>query len=149
MAKLYHAESGTSYMDWLAARPDVRFVASPIAFVEFESVSAIKERHKTAPAGDAEKARRRLRADVASGLIRGTGPLTEQHLGTARRLIRRFRVYAGLRTLDAIHLAMPQELTAAGAIRYILTADQNLYRVAELLDPAPINPESPPRIIAP
>ena len=116
MAKLYHTEAGTSYMDWLAALPEVRFVASPIAFVEFESVSALKERSKQAPAGEAEKARRRLRADVASGLIRGTGPLTEQHLGTVRRLIRRFGLGLGLRTLDAIHLAIAQELNAAGTI---------------------------------
>ena len=49
----------------------------------------------------------------------------------------------GLRTLDALQLAIALDLRESGRIAVIVTADQRLCRVASLAGCSAVNPEKP------
>ncbi len=44
LAKLYHRESGSEYMDWIVTESGSRSIISRLSIVEIESVLAIKVR---------------------------------------------------------------------------------------------------------
>lgn len=106
LAKLYHQEDGSQYVERLAAVGGSNAIISRLSLVEMESVLAIKVRTGELDAEGRELARRRLRADVAQRRIKVGPAIDEAHYRMSRNLLARYGVERGLRTLDAIQLAV-------------------------------------------
>lgn len=143
LAKLYHQEDGSYFVERLLTARVPSTVISRLSLVEMESVLAIKVRTGELDAGGRELARRRLRADVAQGRIRVGPPIDERHYRKARDLLARYGVQRGLRTLDAIQLAVALGLQEYGAVSAFVAADQRLCRTAEDCGFSTVDPTNP------
>lgn len=141
MAKRYHKETRSDYMDRILEQPGSRSLISDLSIVELEPVLAIKTRTGEIDRQSLEIARRRFRADLARQRILVAPSIHEGHFQSARKLLVRFGVAEGLRTLDALQLAMALDLQEMGQITVLVAADQRLCRVASLAGCSAINPE--------
>jgi uncharacterized protein len=143
LAKLYHKEAGSEYMDRILGEPGARSLISRLSIVEMESVLAIKVRTGEIDQRDVEMARRCLRADLTQRRLLIGPPIRTDHYQTARALLVRYGAAEGLRTLDALQLAVALDLHQIGLISTIVAADQRLCRVAALAGCSAVNPEKP------
>lgn len=146
-AKLYHIEAGTQYVRQLLERPSCTLVISSLTPIEMESVLAIKVRTGELDASGQDFARRRLQADIRQGRVYVGPALSERHYQTARRLLMGYGASMGLRTLDAIQLAVALELNQIGRISIIVTSDQRLCRVVEANGCQAVDPSNPNLIV--
>ena len=143
LAKLYHEEAGSQYVERLLTLPEQNVVISRLSLLEMESVLAIKVRTGELDAEGRELARRRLRADLAQGRLRLGPPIEERHYRKARGLLAGYGVERGLRTLDAIQLAVALELHGGGVVSVFVAADRRLIRVAEDCGVPTVDPADP------
>jgi len=102
--------------------------------VEFESVLAIKVRTGVLDTRVRAIALRRFRANIARDRIIVGPPIEVKHFQSAARLLRVHAVEHGLRTLDAIQLAVAVDLRQTAWISVLVSSDQRLCAVAELAD---------------
>ncbi|MBC8164701.1 MAG: type II toxin-antitoxin system VapC family toxin [Bryobacteraceae bacterium] len=143
LAKRYHKESGSEYMDRILEQLDARSLISHLSVVELESVLAIKTRTGEIDQKALNLARRRFRADLAGQRLIVAPSVHESHFQSARKLLVQYGVAEGLRTLDALQLAIALDLHRVGHIGALVAADQRLCRVASLAGCPAINPEQP------
>lgn len=148
LAKRYHNESGSEHMDRIVEQPGSRSLISHLSIVELESVLAIKMRTGEIDEPGAEIARRCFRADLAQRKLLVAPPVQERHFHSARRLLVLYGVSEGLRTLDALQLAIALDLRQLGHIEVLVAADQRLCRVASMVGCAAVNPENPGPVLA-
>ena len=87
--------------------------------------------------------RRSLRADLVRGRLIVGPPIIARHYHGARTLLVKFGATEGLRTLDALQLAIALDLKELGQVSLVVTADQRLSRVAPLAGCPAVNPERP------
>ena len=99
LAKLYHRESGSEYMDRIFEERGSRPLISHLSIVEMESVLATKMRTGEIDKPAMEIARRRFRADLAQQRLVASPPVSERHFHSARRLLVQYGVSEGHRTL--------------------------------------------------
>jgi predicted nucleic acid-binding protein len=111
--------------------------------VEMESVLAIKVRTGEINEQQAEVARRCLRADLRQRRLLVAPPMQPRHFHAARLLPVKYGATEGLRTLDALQLAVALDMKGTGQIAVLLAADQRLCRVATLAGCPAANPEQP------
>ena len=111
--------------------------------MELESVLAIKVRTDEINQQDAEVARRCLRADLTQQRLFVGPPIHTHHYHAARILLAKYGVAEGLRTLDALQLAIALDLKQAGQVDVMVTADHRLCRVASLAGCPAVNPQEP------
>jgi predicted nucleic acid-binding protein len=143
LAKLYHQEDGSLYVERLVAVRGSNTIISRLSLVEMESVLAIKVRTGELDAGGRELARRRLRADVAQARIRVGPTIDEGHYRKARNLLARYGVEGGLGTLDAIQLAVALGPRDLELVSVFVAADQRLCRAAEDRGFSIVDPTNP------
>ncbi len=143
LAKRYHMENGSDFVDRLLGQIGSRSWISHLSIVEFESVLAIKTRTKQIDPPALEIARRRFRADLAQQRVLVAAPVHEIHFHSARRLLSHYGVTDGLRTLDALQLAVALDLQQSGQIGVLVAADQRLCRVSALAGCPALNPDDP------
>jgi hypothetical protein len=110
LAKLYHVEAGSEYVHRILADPACRLLISRLSVVEMESVFAIKTRTGEIGQQDVEIARRCLRSDLTQQRLLVAPPIRTDHLQTARALLVSHGAAEGLRTLDALQLAIALDL---------------------------------------
>jgi hypothetical protein len=79
LAKLYHKENGSVYMDRIPEQPGSQSVISNLSIVELESVLAIKMRTGEINQQSWEIARRRFRADLARQRLLVAPSVNEGH----------------------------------------------------------------------
>ena len=132
LAKLYHKEIGSDYLERVLQQPNNRSLISRLSIVEMESVFSIKVRSGQLDSVGMAIARRRLRADLSQRRILVAPPVEEKHLHGARRLLAQYGVAEGLRTLDALQLSIALDLQHTGLIVVIVAADQRLCRVCAI-----------------
>jgi len=113
-----------------------------------DSVLAIKMRTGEIDEPAMEIARRRFRADLAQQRLLVAPPVLERHFHSARKLLVQYGVSEGLRTLDALQLAIALDLRQLGHIGVLVAADQRLCRVASIAGCASVNPEKPGPVLA-
>lgn len=135
-------------MDRILERQGSRSLISHLSIVELESVLAIKRRTGEIDRQALEIARRRFRADLARQRIVVAPPVRERHFHSARKLLIQYGVAEGLRTLDALQLAIALDLRELGHMSAFVAADQRLCRVASLAGCSTVNPELPGPILA-
>jgi predicted nucleic acid-binding protein len=122
-----------------------RSLISNLSIVELESVLAIKTRTGEIDQPSLDIARRRFRADLARQRLLVAPPVHEGHFQGARKLLVLYGVSEGLRTLDALQLAVALDLQQAGQISVLVAADQRLCHVAVLAGCAAVEKKKAPR----
>lgn len=130
IAKLYCLEPGTEAVESLASEPETQMVISQLARVELESVLAIKSRSGVLTAGQKSNIRYRLSADLASGRLKLGLALQLEDYPSASRLLDQFGESLGLRTLDALHLAIALRAARQSWISAFVSADKRLSQAA-------------------
>jgi predicted nucleic acid-binding protein len=140
--KHYRTEPGTSKVDALLADPGSRHFVSAVGVVEVHSVFARLVRTGEITAADFNLVRGRFLADVASGLWQVV-EVTSAELQQAQQLLVRHGLSRGLRTLDAIQLAVALALHAANPTDSFVCADANLCQIAASEGLTVLNPEVP------
>jgi predicted nucleic acid-binding protein len=128
LAKLYHKEIGSEYMDHILDERGSQSLVSHLSIVEMESVLAIKIRTREIDEPAMEIARRRFRLIWHSRLVVAP-PVLERHFHSARKLLVQYGASEGLRTLDALQLAIALHLRQLGQIGVLVAADQRFCRV--------------------
>jgi len=111
-----------------------------------ESVFALKVRAGEIDQQAALTARRRLEADLGRQRLL-VATISDEHFRDARRLVSKYGVLEGLRTLDALQLSVALSLKRAGLATVFVAADERLCRVATLEAFAVTNPEQPTAIV--
>lgn len=135
-------------MDRILDERGSRSLISHLSIVEMESVLAIKMRTAEIDEPAMEIARRRFRADLAQRRLLVAPPVIERHFHGARKLLVQYGVSEGLRTLDALQLAIALDLQQLGLIGVLVASDQRLCRVASMVGCASRNPEKPGPVLA-
>jgi predicted nucleic acid-binding protein len=139
LAKLYHKESGSEFMDRIIREPGSQCMISRLSIVEMESVLATKVRTGEIDEIGVDIGRRCLRADLIQGRLLVGPPIVARH--AARLLLIKFAASEGLRTLDALQLAVALDLKQDGDVSLFVAADQKLCRISPLAGCPAINPE--------
>ena len=140
LAKLYHEEPGSDYIEAIVNQPGSKGIVSRLSLVEMESVFAIKVRTGVLDENGRSLALRRLCADIARDRLIVGPPIEQKHYRSAAKLLRLHGVTRGLRTLDALQLAVALDLLDASWISMILSADKRLREVAEACGCPAIDP---------
>jgi len=138
-AKHYRNERGTAKVDALLDKPGSHNFISNLGIIELHSTLARLTRSGEIAAGNFHLVRRRFLADIASGLWKVV-PVTTAHFYHAQQLLIRHGLSHGLRTLDAIQLAVAL-VNNALSIDAFISADGNLCSVAAAERLTVVNPE--------
>lgn len=142
-AKLYHKEPGSDYVERIIVQSGSLAIISHLSIVEMESVLSIKVRTGEINEQQVEIARRCLRADLRQRRLLVGPPIQPRHFHAARLLLVKYGATEGLRTLDALQLAIALDLKDTGRIDVLIAADQRLCRIATLAGCPAINPQQP------
>lgn len=130
-------------MDRIASEAGSQLTISRLSIVEMESVLATKVRTREIDEGGVDLSRRCLRADLIRRRLLVAPPIATRHYHAARTLLAKFGASEGLRTLDALQLAIALDLKQLGHISLFVAADQKLCRIAPLAGCRATNPEKP------
>lgn len=139
VAKLYHAEAGSSVTEGLLSANAGASLISRLAVIEMFSVLAGKLRTGEISQHALDAAQQRFRADLAAARFRVIA-VRARHYTRAEALIRTHGP-AGLRTLDALQLGVTIDLHENGLIDALVAADRVLCRIAPLVGLNVVNPE--------
>jgi predicted nucleic acid-binding protein len=142
LAKLFHAEAGSEAMESLARIPEVRLIISQLSLIEIQSVFATKVRTGAIDQATLDQLRGLFFAELARGRFEVV-LLARRHLSAAEMLVRTHSVGQGLRTLDAIQLAVALDLKRRGAASELVASDKNLCAVASVEGLSVFNPVGP------
>lgn len=144
LVKHYHPELGTPKVDALLQTPGLDHVISRPRVTETFSVFAGKVRAGLVTQVEFAKLCRRFLAD-ARGKLFWVARLLVAHHKEAERLLRTYGPQAGqgIRTLDALQLAVALDLRNKGVIDMLVSSDVRLLTVAQAEGLPIINPEQP------
>jgi predicted nucleic acid-binding protein len=142
LIKHYAEEIGTGIIDRAFDAPDTRRIITDITIIEFHSAFARRMRMGQCDAETFEGAKSELAADIADGHLE-VEPLTEADKADAIRLIEQHGASRGLRTLDALQLAVMNRL-GSEALQTIYCADRVFVAILEAEGFTVIDPEAPP-----
>jgi uncharacterized protein len=140
--KHYWPEVGTARVDALLADGGSRHFLSALGVTELHSVFARLVRTGHITAAEFHLVRGRFLVDVAARLWQVV-EVTPADLQQAQQLLVRHGLTRGLRTLDAIQLAVALALHAVTPLDDFVCADVNLGAVAAAEGMTELNPEIP------
>jgi predicted nucleic acid-binding protein len=142
IAKIYHVESGTeqAIASWVRANTRGRAYISRLSVVEVLSALTKKVREGIISSADLEKARDLFRLDIRNKKWTVTS-VKPGDFKRAASLIEHFGVTQRLRTLDAIQLAVADDLHARGLIDTLVSSDRIICATASSLNLTVFNPQ--------
>ena len=140
LIKLYHPELGSQRIAAVFGEPGRRIIISRLASVELHSALALKTRTGHLGGGDASALRIRFLDDVANGAL-ALVAVSDSHYLAAERLIVHYGDRQGLRTLDALQLAVALDVKDRVGLEAFVAADKALCEVAFLEGLGVLNPE--------
>lgn len=141
LAKIYHDEPGADFMRNLIRNSPPPYISN-LGVIEMYSVLSNKVRSRVLSGDEAERVRAHFLDDIRRGLFRVVA-LNRSHFAAAQALLEMYGDTEGLRTLDALHLAVALDLTKRQLTSMLLTSDNVLLRVALREGLAAFNPASP------
>ena len=130
LAKLYHQEAGTAFVEELLSNAESVFV-SRLGVLEMHSVLAGKVRTRTVTQTYADLMGRRFRSDVRKRRFRVVA-LRSRHYDLAHSLVAAHGAARGLRTLDSLQLAVALDLARNGLVESLVASDKVLLKVATI-----------------
>jgi predicted nucleic acid-binding protein len=142
LGKHYHPEVGSAKVDDLLRDPGSRHFISRLSVVEIQSVFARKVRTGAITPDDFRHLRRRFLTDLTKrkfDLMRMTG----HHYQEAERLLRQYGLTQGLRTLDALQLAVALDVHGRAGLDHFVCSDRSLLAVAAAEGLTILDPEHP------
>jgi hypothetical protein len=144
LVKHYHPELGTAKVDALLQTPGFQQVFSRLGVTETFSVFAGKVRAGLVTQDEFDRLCRRFLADTRGKLF-SVARLLVAHHKEAERLLRTYgpRPGQGIRTLDALHLAVAIDLRNKGVIDRVVSADARLLGAAQAEGFSVVDPEQP------
>ena len=142
LVKLYHPERGSTRVEAAFREPNRRIVISRLTGVELNSALALRIRTGRLITDEAILLRTRFLNDVATGAIEVLA-ITAVHYSLAESLIVQYGGQIGLRTLDALQLAVAVETNQRAGLDAFIVADLALADVAKRAGLVVINPEVP------
>ena len=144
LVKHYHPELGTAKVDALLQSAGLQHLISRLGVTETFSVFAGKVRAGLITQAEFAKLCRRFFADTR-GKRCSVARLLVAHHKEAERLLRTYGPQAGqgIRTLDALQLAVALDLRNKGVIDTLVSSDARLLTVAQAEGLPVINPEQP------
>jgi predicted nucleic acid-binding protein len=140
LAKLYHRELGSSFVEQFFHSSDEPAFVSRLGVLEMQSVLSSKMRTGQIVLSESELVRQRFRSDVRGRRFRMVA-LRVRHYELAEKLLTSYGSEHGLRTLDSLHLAVALDLQRNQLIDSLMTADKVLCRVSPLEGMNVIDPE--------
>ncbi len=130
LVKYYHKEVGSEKIEQIADDSNNRILISNLSIVEFVSSIAKKKRLGEIELSSFREARHKFFADIANGKFHVIA-LTQEHGRGALKLLVKHGTKYGLRTLDALQLAIAIELKADGRLHHFVCADDGLNSIAK------------------
>ena len=140
LVKLYHPERGSDRIEAIFDEPGRRIIISRLAGVEFHSALALKVRTGRLDSGESLALRLRFLEHVTSGAIMLLG-VHANHYTNAEDLIVQHGNRKGLRTLDALQLAVALDVQARVGLDAFVVADTAFAEIAEAQGVSVRNPE--------
>ena len=141
LVKLYHRERGSEVVEALFAEPGHQIIVSRLAGVEFHSALALKVRTGHLDAAESLALRLRFLEHVTSGAIMLLG-VHANHYANAEDLIVQHGNRKGLRTLDALQLAVALDVQARVGLDAFVVADTAFAEIAKAQGVSVTNPEA-------
>jgi len=141
LVKLYHTEPGSSWVAAVLRQANLRILISRLTAVELYSALSIKVRTGKLGARESAALRTRFANDVMVGTI-AVIAVNEQDYGAAENLIIQHGDSRGLRTLDALQLAVALSGQRRVGLDAMIVADITLAEVARTEGITVINPET-------
>jgi len=138
LLKVYHPEAGTHRVEAIFQNTANRLIISRLAAVEIESAFSKKIRAGVISADERRRISAKFYLDFVSRLK--VVAMDDIHFALASKLILSYGAEKGLRTLDALQLAVASELRRAGLIDFLVSADSALANVAYAEEIPTINP---------
>ena len=139
LIKHYHTELGTPVVGKILSEPNALHYLSRLSGVEVPSAFAKKVRTQEITIADFQRMYQKFLADMTQPQYRIIR-LLERHLQRAEQLVQKYGLTGGLRTLDAIQLAVAMDADNRHGIDYFVCADTNLCNVATAEGYSVINP---------
>lgn len=143
LAKHYHREAGTAVVEQVLQSRASYFFISRLTTVELHSVFARRVRTRELGHDTFQLLRQRFFADIVEGKLTVVR-VTDEHYGAAQNLLLEHATEDGLRTLDALQLAVAVDLRELGLLDCFVCSDTQLCKVAEREGLPMLNPEVPP-----
>jgi uncharacterized protein len=138
LLKVYHPEAGTHRVEAIYQNTANRLIISRLAAVEIESAFSLRIRTGAISTEQRHRAAWKFYVYLANRLK--VVAMDDIHFSVARKLILSYGAERGLRTLDALQLAVASELRRTGLIDFLVSADSALANVAYAEGIPTINP---------
>lgn len=129
LVKRYHQEAGSGLVDQLWNESDCELVITRLAQTELHSAISIKTRTGQLSVQQADQLKSHFAHDIVNKRPRVLRVLV-RHFREADALLDKHAYQAGLRTLDALQLAVAKELLHRKQLDLFLAADERLLQVA-------------------
>lgn len=141
LVKRYHYEAGSRLVDQLWNDPRRELVITRLAQTEWHSAISIKTRTGQMSAQQSEQLKRHFAYDMVNKRPRVLRILV-RHFRQADSLLNKYALHDGLRTLDALQLAVAMELLHRNQLDLFVAADERLLQVATAEGLPTLNPAS-------
>ncbi len=142
LAKYYHQEVGTNVVEQVLHHPASSIFISRLTTVELHSVFARRVRTQALGQDAFQLLRQRFFADIVEGDLTVVR-VTDDHYGVAQDLLGGHATERGLRTLDALQLAVAVDLREIGLLDFFMCSDVRLCEAAAHEGLPVLNPEAP------
>ncbi len=142
LVKHYHQEAGTDVIEQVLQGPASTCFISRLTTVELHSVFARKVRTGELGLHAFQLLRQRFLADIVEGTLTVVRVIDE-HFRSAQNLLLEHATERGLRTLDALQLAVAVDLHGLGLLDCFICSDIQLCEVAARAGLPVLNPEVP------
>jgi hypothetical protein len=144
LVKHYHPELGSAKVDALLQVSGFPQILSRLGVTETFSVFAGKARAGLVTQTEFDKLCRRFLADTRGKLL-SVARLLVAHHKEAERLLRAYgpKPGQGIRTLDALQLAVALDLRNRGVLDKVISSDARLLAVAQAEGFSVVDPEQP------
>jgi predicted nucleic acid-binding protein len=139
LVKLYHLEPGSDKVQAIFSEPQRLILTSRLTVVELHSAFSLKVRTGRLSSDASASLGIRFLEDVATGVLTVIS-VRDLHYAAAERLIARYGNSKGLRTLDALQLAVALESHKRSAVDALVAADRTVVEIAGLEGVAAIDP---------
>jgi uncharacterized protein len=142
LVKRYHPEVGSSKVADIFREQNRRIVISRLTIVELQSAFALKVRTGKVSQYSSASLRSRALNEIATGIV-SVLAIKDTHYAVGERLILQYGNVKGIRTLDALQLAVALEARQLGGLDVLVAADKTVIEIAGFEGIPVVDPELP------